>query len=306
VTVAVFYGTAAESIPVLAALRTIAEVPLVVTQPDRARGRSGRLQPPPVKIAAGAWGLPVLQPERALETVDAAASSSPDVAVVAAFGQLLPGELLQVPRHGFVNVHFSTLPRWRGASPVVRAILAGDAETGVTIMQVDEGLDTGPILAHRAARIGEIETAGELTARLAGLGSQLLIETLPRYLAGDLEPLPQDDSGATAAAKVRVEEAFVDPVRHGARSVLLAVRAFNPRPGAWATVGGARLKLWRAREVSIGDVEPGVAVVRSDAVLLGAGDGVVELIEVQPEGRGRMSARDWMLGRRDEPARFSE
>jgi methionyl-tRNA formyltransferase len=306
VTIAIFYGTAMESIPALAALCTIAEVPLVVTQPDRPRGRSGRPQSPPVGVAAGTWGIPVLQPERALETADAVAALRPDVAVVAAFGQLLPPELLEIPRRGFVNVHFSLLPRWRGASPVVRAILAGDEETGVTIMRVDEGLDTGPALAQLATPIGGAETAGELTARLAGVGAQLLTETLPEYMQGGLEPVAQDDSGATAAAKVRVEEAFVDPGRHGSEAVLRAVRGFNPRPGAWSMVDGARLKVWRAREAPTGDIEAGMAVVRDDAVLLGTRDGAVELIEVQPEGRARMAARDWMLGRRGEPARFSE
>jgi methionyl-tRNA formyltransferase len=304
-TVAVFYGTAAESIPPLAALLTIAEVPLVVTQPDRPRGRSGRPQPPPLKVAAEAWGLRVLQPERAAETIDAVGGVAPDVAVVTAFGQLLPPELLEVPRMGFVNVHFSLLPRWRGASPVVRSILAGDASTGVTIIQVDEGLDTGPVVVGRTTPIGDTETAGELTARLAGLGSLLLVEELPRYLTGEGTPVAQDESAATAAAKIRGEEAFLDPEHHTTEAVLRAVRAFNPRPGAWSMVDGARLKLWRAAPGGHAGGTPGTAEVVDDRVVLGARDGVVELLDVQPEGRGRMPARDWMLGRRDEPARWT-
>lgn len=303
-TIAVFYGSAAESIPALAALRTVADVPLVVTQPDRPRGRSGRPRPTPVRVAADAWGLAVSQPGRAAETIEAVAAVAPDVAVVAAFGQLLPPDLLRVPRMGFVNVHFSLLPRWRGASPVVRAILAGDPETGVTLMQVDEGLDTGPVLAMRPTAVGAGESAGELTARLAGLGALLLAEELPRYLAGELEPAAQGEASATAAAKVRVEEAFVDPARHGVVSIQRAIRAFNPRPGAWSLPGGVRLKLWRARPSRVGMGEPGWARVEGEHVVLTGRDGTLELLEVQPEGRARMTARDWMRGRRDEPVAF--
>ncbi|MBU1226265.1 MAG: methionyl-tRNA formyltransferase, partial [Actinobacteria bacterium] len=170
---AVFYGTPAEAVPVLAALLDVAEVALVVTQPDRPRGRSRRLEPPPVKVAAEGWGLPVAQPERASADPDAIRAFAPDVAVVAAYGQLLKPALLEVPVRGFVNVHYSLLPRWRGASPVVRAILAGDETTGVSIMQIDEGLDTGPVFAAEQTPILPGETGGGLTARLADLGARL-------------------------------------------------------------------------------------------------------------------------------------
>jgi methionyl-tRNA formyltransferase len=295
---AVFFGTPAAAVPALAALATVAEVSLVVTRPDRPRGRSGRPEPPPVKEAARAWGLPVSQPERAGEAIERIGRLEPDVAVVTAFGQLLPTALLAVPRRGFVNVHFSVLPRWRGASPVVRAILAGDAETGVTLMQIDEGLDTGPILGVRATAIREGETAGLLTARLAGLGAGLLAESLDAIVSGELLPRPQSDEGATAAGRVRIEEAYVDPARHGAAAVLRAVRAFDPRPGAWSTAGGVRLKLWGAATATEEGIEAGTAILMGDRVLLGARDGVVELLEVQPAGKPRMRAADWMRGRR--------
>lgn len=301
----VFWGTPAEAVPSLRALAETAEVSVVITRPDRPRGRSGTPQPPPVKEAALALGLAVSQPVRARDDVDRLRALAPDVAVVVAYGQILPPEVLAVPRKGFVNVHFSLLPRWRGASPVVRAILAGDAITGVTLMQLDEGMDTGPVLAAAPTRIGAEESAGELTTRLAAMGAGILVEHLPAYLGGALTPRPQPEEGATAASRVRVEEAFVDPARHRAGAVLRAVRAFDPKPGAWTHLDGARLKLWRARAAAGPGPEPGVAAAAGRAVLLGAADGPVELVEVQPEGRGRMTAADWMRGRRLQPARFT-
>lgn len=300
-----FYGTPAEAVPALAALAEIAEVLLVTTRPDRPRGRSGKPQPPPVKEAALARGLPVAQPERAAQDLERLRSLAPDVAVVVAYGQLLPAALLAVPAAGFLNVHFSLLPRWRGASPVVRALLAGDLITGVTLMMLDEGMDTGPVVAMQPTPVGPGETAGELTARLAGLGAALLATHLPAFLAGGITPRAQPAEGATAAARVRVEEAFVDPTRHRAEAVLRAVRAFDPKPGAWTELGGVRVKLWRARPAAGAGPEPGVAALAGESVLLGAADGPVELLEVQPAGRGRMGAVAWMRGRRRQPARFT-
>lgn len=302
---AVFYGTPAEAVPSLRALAALADVPLVVTRPDRPRGRSGKPQPPPVKEAARDLGLEVSQPARAVHDLDRLRALEPDVAVVVAYGQILPVELLAVPRHGFVNVHFSLLPRWRGASPVVRAILAGDDVTGVTLMQLDAGMDTGPVLAVVPTHVGGEESAGELTTRLAAMGAALLGEHLPDYIAGEITPRPQPETGATAAARVKVEEAFVDPSRHHAAAVLRAVRAFDPKPGAWTELDGGRIKLWRARPASGPGPEPGTAAMVAGAVLLGTPDGPVELAEVQPEGRNRMSAVDWMRGRRLQPARFT-
>jgi methionyl-tRNA formyltransferase len=230
---------------------------------------------------------------------------APDVAVVVAYGQILPADLLAVPGHGFVNVHFSLLPRWRGASPVVRTILAGDSVTGVTLMQLDAGMDTGPVLAVSPTAVGDDETAGELTARLAVMGAAMLGEHLPAYIAGDISPRPQPETGATAAARVKVEEAFVDPSRHHASAVLRAVRAFDPKPGAWTELDGVRIKLWRARPAAGPGPGPGVAALVEGVVLLGTADGPVELIEVQSEGRNRMAAGDWMRGRRLQPARFT-
>lgn len=300
---AVFYGTPAEAVPVLAALFEVAEVPLVVTQPDRARGRSRKPQPPPVKVAAEAWGISVTQPQRASDDPDAIARLAPDVAVVAAYGQLLKPALMEVPARGFVNVHFSLLPRWRGASPVVRAILAGDEVTGVSIMQIDSGLDTGPVFATAETPVRDTDTGGTLTARLAALGAQLLVETLPGIVSGDLEAAPQDDDKATAAGKVSSDEAFVDPNLHTTAAVGRAIRAFNPKPGAWGIVEEARIKLWAASPADPGP-ESGTAEVVSGRVVLGTSDGAVTLETVQPSGKAPMAAIDWMRGRRAVPARF--
>jgi len=227
-----------------------------------------------------------------------------DVAVVAAYGQLLRPELLASTRCGFVNVHFSLLPRWRGASPVVRAILAGDSHTGVSIMQIDAGLDTGPVYATVETAIEDRDTGGILTGRLAGLGARLLAESLPGIIDGSLEAAPQDDERATAAAKVKTDEAFIDPVHHSAIAVVRAVRAFSPKPGAWGVVEGERTKVWEARLESDEDGEPGVAVLVGSRVILGTRRGSVALESVQPPGKARMGAGDWMRGRRGAAARF--
>ncbi|HSG80511.1 MAG TPA: methionyl-tRNA formyltransferase [Acidimicrobiia bacterium] len=297
---AVFLGSPAEAVPSLRRLTEAAEVTMAITNPDRARGRSGRPQPTPVKEAAGELGIPVEQPASHLELLSALVSSRADVGVVVAYGRIIRPESLAVPRHGLVNVHFSLLPRWRGASPVVRAILAGDEETGVCLMHLDEGMDTGPVIAERRTPIGESETAGELTERLAVMGGDLLAETLADFVAGAIEPVPQPDEGATAAAKVQTAEAFVSPL-HGADAVLRAVRAFHPKPGAWTTVEGRRFKIWSARPASA-DAAAGTIVESEGRVLLGLRRGAAELVEVQPEGKGRMAATEWMRGRRAEPA----
>lgn len=302
---AVFYGTPAEAVPSLEALVELAEVVLVTTRPDRPRGRSGRPQPPPVKEAALDLGLPVAQPERAVHDLERVRSLAPGVAVVVAYGQLLPESLLAVPAAGFLNVHFSLLPRWRGASPVVRTLLAGDRLAGVSLIALDEGMDTGPIIAMDPTPVGPGETAGELTARLARIGAAMLRRHLAGYLAGEVVPRPQPVEGATAAARVRVEEAFVDPTRHRAEAVLRAVRAFDPKPGAWTELDGVRVKLWRARPAAGPGPGPGVAASVGGTVLLGTVDEPVELAEVQPAGRPRMEAAAWMRGRRNQPARFT-
>ncbi|MEX1009587.1 MAG: methionyl-tRNA formyltransferase [Acidimicrobiia bacterium] len=275
-----FFGTPADAVPALRALHDAGyDIALVVTQPDRRRGRRGRADPSPVKAAASELGLPVRTPERAREVTDEVAASGADVGVVVAFGQLLPEPLFAGVPLGFVNVHFSLLPRWRGAAPVERAILAGDAETGVCIMAIEKGLDTGAVFARTATPIGDDETAGELRERLVALGTDLLVDTLPKLAT--ITPEPQAGE-PTSADKLTVEEFELDFSRPPAELVRV-VRAGNPRPGAWTTIDGRRLKVWRAR--------------------VGA-DGSLELLEVQPEGRARMSGDAWTRGRHGTPVRF--
>jgi methionyl-tRNA formyltransferase len=299
---AAFFGTPAEAVPVLLGVLQTATIELVVTRPDAPQGRSGEPVAPPVKVVAESRGLPVLQPRHPVDVLESIRDL--DVAVVAAYGLLVPVDLLAAPAAGFVNLHYSLLPRWRGASPVVRTILAGDDVAGVTLIQMDEGLDTGPIYASESTAVRPGEATGELTARLAVLGGGLMALTLSGVVDGTLTPVPQDDSRATAAAKVGVAEAFLDPARHRVEAVDRAVRAFNPKPGAWAIVDGRRFKVWRVVPAS-GEVRPGVAVVDDDRVLLGCADGAVELLRVQPEGKPEMDALAWMNGRRREPAGFA-
>jgi methionyl-tRNA formyltransferase len=269
----VFLGTPTDAVPSLQALHAAGhEIPLVVTQPDRRRGRGGALVPSPVKAAAEELGLPVATPAKAREVVEDVRATGAELGVVVAFGQLLPPALLDALPQGFVNVHFSLLPRWRGAAPVERAILAGDTETGVCIMELEQGLDTGPVYAREATPIGPDETAGELHERLVRIGTDLLLETVPGVR--DATPEPQVGE-ATYAEKLTVEEFHLDPATP-ADELLLRVRAGNPRPGAWLTVDGKRIKVWRAH----------------------VADGRLVPDEVQPEGKRPMTYPAWQAGHR--------
>lgn len=289
----VFFGTPADALPALDALHAAGhEVALVVTQPDRRRGRGGDASASPVRECAERLGLPVRTPETSAEVVDDVVASGASVGVVVAYGQLLPPALLTAVPYGFVNVHFSLLPRWRGAAPVERAVLAGDRETGVCIMALEAGLDTGPVYACERTPIGAQETAGELRTRLVALGTTLLVATLPRVPATTPEPQIGEPS---YAGKLAVDEFELD---WGAPAEELArvVRAGNPRPGAWTTDHGTRLKIWRVRPLSACiDVAPGTVFGHTRVA---TGDGALELVEVQPEGRRAMDANGWLAGRR--------
>ncbi len=290
----VFFGTPADAVPALQALHEAGhDIALVVTQPDRRRGRGNDESPSPVRLAAEALGLPVRTPERAREVVGDVAGAGADVGVVVAFGQLLPPALLEAIPHGYVNVHFSLLPRWRGAAPVERAMLAGDNDTGVSIMALEAGLDTGPVFARERTAIGATETAGELRARLVALGADLLVATLPRVPT----TTPSRQVGEpTYADKLTVDEFALDWSRPAAELARM-VRAGNPRPGAWTTDHGNRLKLWRANPLSeCIDAEPGTVFGHTRVA---TGEGALELVEVQPEGRRTMDANAWLAGRRE-------
>jgi methionyl-tRNA formyltransferase len=291
----VFLGTPVDAVaPLRALVEAGHEVALVLTQPDRRRSRAGGADPSPVKQAATELGLPVLTPARAREAIEDVAATAAQLGVVVGFGQLLPPAFLETLPHGFVNLHYSLLPRWRGAAPVERAILAGDTETGVCLMRLEEGLDTGGIYASVSTPIEPEETAGELRARLTALGTRLLLEHLP--LVPETEPVRQEGE-PTYAEKLTVDEFRIDPRRPAAELERL-VRAANPRPGAWMVVGGQRVKVLRAKaEGGVG--APG-AIFRLGSEMT-TGDGFLFLDEVQPEGKRAMAGGAWLngLGKRD-------
>jgi methionyl-tRNA formyltransferase len=285
----IFLGTPEAAVPPLRALVDAGhEIVHVVTQPDKRRSRGAGADASPVKRAAQELGLHVLTPDKAREIVDPVRESGAELGVVVAFGQLLPVSLLEALPLGFVNVHFSLLPRWRGAAPVERALLAGDSETGVCIMRVEAGLDTGPVYACERTPIGPDETAAELHARLVELGAALLVRQLP--LVAGTSPTPQAGE-ATYADKLTVEEFRLDAART-ADELARLVRAGNPRPGAWFVAGGKRVKVLRAHATHE-SVPVGVVDERG---FLGTTRDALALDEVQPEGKRPMAGAAWRRG----------
>ena len=298
----IFMGTPEFAVPALDALADAHQVVGVITQPDRPAGRGRRLAPSPVKQVALERGLSLSQPH-SLRTPEAVAQLSawkPDVIVVAAFGQILPQDVLGLPPHGCLNVHGSLLPHWRGAAPVAAAILAGDEVTGVTIMQMDAGLDTGPVLAQREETILPDDTQATLEERLAYLGAELLVETLSAYLAGNLLPRPQPEEGATYAGQLRKEDGLLDWSRP-AVELDRQVRAFTPWPGAFTTWRGQRLKVLRVVPLPEwhGDAPPGTVIVLADGVVVATGEGALRLEEVQLAGKRPMDIAPFLRGQRD-------
>lgn len=273
------------------------EVPLVLTQPDRPAGRGMQLQPSPVKQVALAAGIPVHQPEklRTPEQQAPLAAACCDVLVVAAYGIILPQAVLDLPRYGCLNIHASLLPRWRGAAPIHRAIEAGDAETGITIMQMDAGLDTGPMLLKRVEPIQPDDTTGSLHDRLAWVGAELIVEALEALPAGTLAATPQPAEGVTYAAKIGKAEAAVDWTRP-AIEIERAVRAFNPFPGAIATLDGTPVKLWRARAIDATGTPGEVLLAEGAGVIVACGEGALCVTELQKPGARRMPAADFLRG----------
>ncbi len=292
-----FFGTPEFAVPSLRALLEEGfDVVVVVTQPDRPHGRSrSSLVAPPVKTVALQEGIPVLQPERPVGPfIDEIKALRPDIATVVAYGHLIKPELLAVPRLGMINVHASLLPALRGAAPIQWSILNGDETTGVSIMQLEAGLDTGPVLHTIQTEIPADETGGELTERLAELGAAALVETLTLIEGGEAQAVPQDHSLATHAPKVNRQTARLDWSKDAA-SVARVIRAFDPEPGAWAQLAGQEVKLFGARATNIGG-EPGTIIQAAGTICIAAGVGAVEVSEVQPSGRKRMQATDWIRG----------
>lgn len=295
----VFFGTPVFAVPSLQALlhRGFSVVG-VVTQPDKAQGRSrSELIPPPVKVAARAAGIPVLQPVRPVGDVFTASLRrlEPELGIVVAYGHILRPEVLSLPPRGMINVHASLLPRHRGAAPIQQAILAGDTETGITIIQMEEGLDSGPILHRVTTPIGPDETAGSLAARLADLGAEALVEALSLCSGGLVRPQPQDHSLATYAPKLGRDVARL-VWEHDATLLVRQIRAFDPAPGAWANLDSGTLKLFGATETE-GSGEPGTVLEAGDRLVIAAGTGAIAVSEVQLAGKTRLPVQDWLRGR---------
>ena len=295
----VFMGSPDFALPILRALTQRYDVVGVVTQPDRASGRGRELKAPPVKTLALELGIPVMQPEklRLPEAMEQLRAWSPDLIVVAAFGQILKKDVLELPRFGCINVHASLLPRWRGAAPINAAILHGDEETGITIMQMDVGLDTGPMLSQQSIRLTREDTAGSVFEKLSTLGAELLIETLPGYLSGKIQPIPQPEAGVTHAPMLKKGEGQLD-FTQDVNELERRVRAFNSWPGAFMDLDGMPLKVHRAR-AEVGNASVGQRLVYQNQPAVGASGGILILEEVQPAGKKSMSGKSFLAGARN-------
>ena len=295
----VFFGTPEFAVPSLESLvHERYDIAAVVTQPDKPQGRSrSTLVAPPVKIAAERAGLQVLQPERPTGDVFLASLRrlDPDLGIVVAYGHILRLDLLMLPPRGMINVHASLLPRFRGAAPIQHAILAGDATTGVSIMRMEQGLDSGPVLLRLDARIHEEDTSGDLAVRLAALGAKALMVALDLLENGTSRAEPQDASAATYAPKIDRDQARLD-WSLGATVLARQVRAFDPAPGAWTTHQGAPLKLF-GPSLTEARGEPGTVLSVGEQLVVAAGDGSLAVREVQPAGKTRLSVDAWVRGR---------
>lgn len=301
----IFMGTPAFAVPMLERLieSKIHNVVAVVTQPDRPAGRGREPVPSPVKMVAREHDIRILQPEtlrNASDTLDTMRDLAPDVIVVAAYGLILPKSVLEMPPHGCVNVHASLLPKYRGAAPVAAAILNGDEETGVTIMLMDEQMDHGPILAQRSTSIRSDDTRQSLTERLAEQGADLLVETLPKWVAGEIGPETQDHDAATYVDMLEKEDGEIDWTQPADR-IARMTRAYHPWPGAYTYLDGQLFKVRKARaiEISTSDVQPGTVIETEHGLAVAAGAGAVLLQEVQLAGKRAMGIDAFVHGQQD-------
>lgn len=298
---AIFFGTPQLAVPSLESVASMADVVRVVCQPDRPAGRGMKLRPPPVKERALELGLSVEQPTK-VKTPDFAASLralEADVAVVVAYGRILPRAVLDAPRRGCVNVHASLLPRWRGAGPIQWAIVSGDPETGVCLMQMDEGMDTGPVIACDRTPIDPNETSAELGSRLAAMGASLLSKHLRAWVDGAIEAVAQSSEGVTHARMLTKEDGRID-WSASARAVHDRVRGLSPWPGAYASLGGERVMIHRTsvRERESAPTEPGTIVsAGASGIEVACGRGTIAILELQLEGKKRLSAAEHLAGR---------
>ncbi len=293
----VFVGTSEFGIPALEAIHGKFEIPLVISQPDRPRARGRKVLPTPIKEKATSLGIEVITPEKIAEARGRIEEVAPEVLLVVSYGQLIPKEILEIPSAGALNIHPSLLPRYRGAAPIQRAIMAGEEETGVTIMWMNERLDAGDIFLQERVEIGPEETYGELHDRLAKVSAELIVKALDMLEKGEIIRIPQREEEATYAKPISKEETEIDWSRP-AREVHNLVRALSPKPGARATISGQRFKIYRARP-SEGEGTPGEVVVKDvkkGILKVACGDGCLEILEIQPEGKRVMDAASFLRG----------
>ena len=297
----IYMGTPQFAVPPLRALHGSGHSIIgAVTRVDKPAGRGNVLTPPPVKTAAAELGIPVHQPKRVREPefIETLRTLAPEVIVVAAYGQILPKDILSLPRHGCINIHASLLPAYRGAAPINWAIIRGEQETGITLMQMDEGLDTGGILQQERIPIGSQDTTGSLTAALSVLGAKMIVEALPRIEAGALRPRQQDHARATLAPILKKEDGRIVWTL-SAEEISSRVRGLSPWPGAYTTLDGRLVKLLQAEAVP-GSAGPGSLVAgKNDALLIGTGDGLLQVVVLQPEAKRPMTAAEFLRGHRD-------
>ncbi len=296
-----FFGSGPVALPTLTRLLAsdLVDIESVVTAPARPAGRTGQLRPTPVAELATVHGLPIRTPPtlRHEDVRSELRAAEPELIVLADYGRIIPGAVLELPRYGALNIHPSLLPRHRGATPVVATLLAGDGLAGVTVMRMDEGLDTGPIVAQRELPLAGTEMAPELEARLAQMGAELLLEVLPAWLEGSMAATPQPAEGATLTRMLRREDGRLDPARPAAE-LERQVRAYQPWPGSFLEHEGTRLKVWAARVLAQDvSVEPGAIILTEGTLGLGTVDGVLRLDEVQPAGKRRMSGAEYRRGK---------
>lgn len=277
------------------------DVRAVVTQPDRPKGRTKQMTPPPVKEVAAARGIPVLQPLKIAEETEDVLAYEPDLIVTAAYGQILPRVILDAPQHGCVNVHASLLPRYRGGAPIHHAMINGEKETGITIMYMVPELDAGDMLAHVTVPINDRDTVGTMHDTLSEKGAALLLQTLEKIERGTVEPLEQDHDRATYAKNITRADEWID-WSQSSRAIYNRVRGLHPWPVAYTTWKGKRLKLWWVEEETKDpSAVPGTVLdVKESGILVAAGDGAVSLQEVQPEGKQRMTVGDFVRGKGSE------
>lgn len=296
----VFFGSPEFAIPSLKAICTEYDVVGVVTQPDRPAGRGKELTSPPIKKIAEELGIPTLQPNRLKDpgVLEQLTEWKADVFVVAAFGQIFRKNILDIPKFGLINVHASLLPRWRGASPIQAAILAGDEKTGVSIMKIDAGIDTGDVFAQQTVEIDEQVTAGELSEKLALIGAQLLMETLPDYLAGKNLGRHQDEGSATYAGMINKEDAILN-IEESAEMIVRRVRAYQPWPIAKLDIAGKRLLIHKAHQVSSIQREPGIEFIHQNYPAIATSDGLLVLDQIQLAGKKVVDGRAFLQGNRD-------